>query len=79
MVGEFKDDCLQRHDHDKYLGGAIQNLVNTVYQGVTGWGVVSMGGTTQGGDVAYRQFANGRFGNITRMKSKGVKFIIKVL
>ena len=73
MVGQFKDDQLQNHAHSVIIyGGGGSN------------GVIS---TTTGSP--YREYTDGayynagnrdpRYGNVTRGKRKGVKFIIKVL
>ena len=69
MVGQFKDDRVQDHTHGMFNynpGGSSAYTVNSSSQGF--YNNASTGG------VDY-----GRFGNTTRGKRKGVKYIIKVL
>ena len=72
-VGQFKDDQIQNHRHEVNMFGIIQNgssHINTSGGGGYDW--TSMNPKADTIDV-------GRHGSTTRGKSKGVKFIIKVL
>ena len=78
MVGEFKDDRVQTHSHGLQIN---YPLGNGAYSGVTGWTVTNQGSVGDCGIIlgTATQANNGRNGNTTRAKSKGVKYIIKVL
>lgn len=70
MVGEFKDDQFQKHEH--------KVLSNQGSAGGAGGGVQAS--STPGN--FWTQEVNGagqRSGNVTHGKQKGVKFLIKVL
>ena len=73
MVGEFKDDQLQQHNHPDSMiytnigtGGLNSGYVR---------GTQLSGEIGSGGNIA----SNKRAGTVTRTKQKGVKYIIKVL
>ena len=71
MVGEFKDDRVQSHDHGMYSSQASTD------------GSGAFSGLAKNG-VGFHNFGdtnsmNGRKGDTTRGKRKGVKYIIKVL
>ena len=79
MVGEFKDDCLQKHKH------GLQMSKSEVES--QGWGL-QMGGGFVDRPMVYTsiqsyyfntEFNGARNGDITRGKRKGIKYIIKVL
>ena len=65
-VGEFKDDCLQNHVHGLAFDGTV----------ICGAGNYGTGSDNIPKTVGVQ---NARYGNVTRCKSKGVKYIIKVL
>lgn len=74
MVGQYKDDRIQDHQH-------------TVNSPSVGGGSLKLLTSTTGGEpiASWNTYAStirsgyGRHGDTTRVKSKGVKFIIKVL
>jgi microcystin-dependent protein len=74
-VGEFKDDRIQ--DHSQYTSDDYP-LVNSAYSGSHGWVAVTNGGTQNGVSIS-GGVKGARKGNTTRGKSKGVKYIIKVI
>ena len=75
MVGEFKDDRVQDHNHalNKRIATLAQNPGEAGMQGVN---------SVPSGYTAYASattISSGRHGDTTRTKQKGVRFIIKVL
>lgn len=70
MVGQFKDDQVQTHKH-KY------RIDNNAY--VTDVGSTSPYMTVGYSNNSWTNDQDGRKGDVTRGKSKGVKYIIKVL
>lgn len=78
MVGEFKDDCVQNHQHHLTLNGGDE---------LGGVGAANFGsnlGRYTPSSGSYSSFVDlsmstGRYKNVTHGKQKGVKFIIKVL
>ncbi len=74
-VGEFKDDQVQNHNHNVVAVNASQNKAVMLGSGNAGYGCAAAGGVT----FVYEQGQNGRKGNTTHGKTKGVKYIIKVL
>lgn len=70
MVGQFKDDRLQDHNHN-YIA------VTDSWSGTQGAATRSVWNTVIG--PTYGVNAGARYGNTTRGKRKGVKFIVKVL
>lgn len=75
MVGEFKNDQVQTHSHQVTAVNASQNKFRTLGSGDAGYGCSSAGSSP----FVYEQGQTGRKGAVTRSKSKGVKYIIKVL
>jgi hypothetical protein len=75
LVGEFKDDQVQQHSHNVTAVNASQNKARTLGSGDAGFGCSNAGGNP----FVYEQGQDGRRGTVTRSKSKGVKYIIKVL
>ena len=82
MVGQFKDDALKNHTHGITDPGHNHKFI--IYGGSGGYGVVSITGGSQGLETTQNQTtgitinSSGQ-ADVTRTKSKGVKFIIKVL
>lgn len=77
-VGEFKDDQVQNHTHS-ISGDRDSNIVQSGTDGQYG-GFVKMGSQSGAYQNLYAAtIKDGRHGDVTRMKSKGVKYIIKVL
>ena len=71
MVGEFKDDQLQDHEHD--FNGAYTSEIGNIMS-------IRMYNRDIYSAIRPHQYvAEGRHGNVTRGKRKGVKYIIKVL
>lgn len=70
-VGQFKDDCFQNHGHTKYWINDSGVAINNDYPGAFNF-------QNQSSSVVHNG-ASGRAGTVTRGKSKGVKYIIKVL
>ena len=73
MVGEFKDDCLQRHLHLLYIrneGGVYKSDPPNIR---------SADALTTPVDWYTGSASNARLNNITRGKRKGIKYIIKSL
>lgn len=71
-VGEFKDDRIQYHGHDVEV--SMPTTTPTAY------GLVNCGSTTAYTRTTIRGLMTScRSGSTTRVKSKGVKYIIKVL
>lgn len=72
MVGQFKDDRVQTHQHAQsgYMVTSSQSVYLPLYSGA-GYSIAQS--TNQTGNNT------GRVGDTTRGKRKGVKFIIKVL
>jgi hypothetical protein len=89
VVGEFKDDCLQRLRGYFSLGasmGASYGIgpvsANGVFQGGSDYGTRYQVSQVQiaGGAIVYFDSLNvARSGTTTHGKQKGVKYIIKVL
>ena len=84
MVGEFKDDQIEKHTHIiSEEGYNERRLINLAYQtGATGWPVANAPSITNGSDIAEANtIKKGRTSNtdVTRGKRKGIKYIIKVL
>ena len=71
MVGQYKDDRLQEHRHFMYTDVSGGNI----------WASDKL--TIKNGEVNYSSGVGpvsfGRTGATTRCKSKGVKFMVKVL
>ena len=69
MVGLFKDDCFQNHNHSLSVGNGTNA---SGQQGAVGTNVFNS---------IYVQLVNDSFRakDVTRGKSKGVKYIIKIL
>lgn len=75
MVGQFKDDRIQDHIH----GAKYSNsLASTNWNRATLMTTTTVQQTTEPMDYIWNGVGT-RKGNTTRTKSKGVKFIIKVL
>ena len=80
MVGEFKDDRIQKHQHYISIQNNGINLVTHGNGSDTGWHTTLS--VTQNGSRLYasnQSMSYCRVGDTTRTKSKGVKFIIKTL
>ena len=72
MVGEFKDDRIQNHQHN--INATSSQSGSTYILGTNAKG----GGGLWTGDIATNSSLGTRIGSTTRVKSKGVKYIIKV-
>lgn len=86
MVGQYKDDQLQKHSHLLTLGNYPHFSIQLYNQGgpsryrtITSYTTTEGSELIAGSDTYYGQV--GRFGttDVTRGKRKGVKYIIKVL
>jgi hypothetical protein len=75
LVGEFKDDCLQNHEH--YVSPYL------LYNPSSGWTGPGIGigntSTSPHDNIIIGDATNGRVGTTTHGKQKAVKFLIKVL
>ena len=76
MVGQFKDDCVQKHNHSLYNSISNVNIGSTI----SGSNASSLS-YGNGAVYAYLTIGDntGRSGDVTRTKSKGIKYCIKVL
>lgn len=74
-VGEFKDDQLQKHRHQL----CTQSGAGSGNDAWTYRNTAISGANPHGALWTYEDSFRGRVGDTTRMKSKGVKYIIKVL
>lgn len=74
-LGEFKDDQVQEHSHHTVAVNASQNYARLVGSGDIAYGCAASGG----GPFVYEQGQDGRKGDVTRTKEKGVNYLIKVL
>ena len=72
-LGEFKDDQVQTHTHNVVAVNSSQNKTVMLGSGSSGYGCAAAGGSA----FVYEQGQNGRHGNTTRGKRKGVNYIIK--
>lgn len=77
-VGEFKDDRVQRHTHNIYSSSDTLSLRYGRYDASSSQAPFS-NTITSGTGLYASETLNCRSGNTTRVKSKGVKYIIKVL
>ena len=78
MVGQFKDDCIQYHEHDLFINDTRVNqsgVVGSDYY-VTS---IAHAQSKDWGRIAAKEIVAGRVDTVTHGKQKGVKFIIKVL
>lgn len=78
MVGEFKDDCIQHHEHDLFTNNNTR--VNQSGVGINGK-ITSIchGESTDWGKIWAKEIILGRVDTVTHGKQKGVRYIIKVL
>ena len=78
-VGEFKDDCIQHHEHDLFTN----NNARVNQSGVAGSNnsvtSIAHAQSTDWGKIWAREIIAGRVDTVTHGKQKGVKYIIKVL
>ena len=75
-VGEFKDDRVQNHTHAIKEYGTGSYLATSQLGGGNIWSATV---NPSSSSFSASNITEGRHGGTTRMKSKGVKFIIKVL
>ena len=77
MVGQYKNDQLQNHTH--YVGDTSwMNTTTATIAGDTNY-FPKMYPYKTGATIFANEISTGRHGTVTRGKSKGVKYIIKVL
>ena len=85
MVGEFKDDQLQKHGHNISTNSSQASFValsDALHDGSgSTLGYVRLSGYTSMDSQVYAntKLTNSRSGTTTHGKQKGVKYIIKVL